>query len=127
MLPFLQRLKQRKIVQWAIAYFAGAWYHGERVRQQVGVMELMLVVVILGLGGQSIWVPKNRSDALALESATEPFQFREEPLPEHSVAVLPCANLSYDGVRNDPRFVELIRGLKLPEEIYLSPQFLSPE
>lgn len=24
-LPFLQRLKQRKIVQWAIGYFAGAW------------------------------------------------------------------------------------------------------
>jgi len=27
----------------------------------------------------------------------------------------------FDGMRNDPRFVELIRGLNLPEEIYLSP------
>jgi TolB-like protein/thioredoxin-like negative regulator of GroEL len=133
--PFLQRLKQRKIVQWAIAYFAGAWvslevfdmiaeqflwpawirqaatvlvlfgglitvviawYHGERGRQKVGVLELLLVVVILGLGGQSVWVLKNRSDSLALESATAPFQFREKPLPEHSVAVLPCSNLSDD-------------------------------
>jgi TolB-like protein/Flp pilus assembly protein TadD len=135
MLPFLRRLKERKIVQWAIAYFAGAWvslevfdmiaeqflwpawirqaatvlvlfgglitivlawYHGERGRQKVGVLELVLVVVILGLGGQSVWVLKNRSDSLALESATAPFQFREKPLPEHSVAVLPCANLSDD-------------------------------
>jgi tetratricopeptide (TPR) repeat protein len=33
----------------------------------------------------------------------------------------------FDGMRNDPRFVELIRGLNLPEEIYLSPQYLSSE
>lgn len=164
MLPFLQRLKERKIVQWAIAYFAGAWvflevfdtiaeqflwpawirqaatvllffgglitiviawYHGERGRQKVGMLELVLVVVILGLGGQSVWVLKNRSDSLALESATAPFQFRKKPLPEHSVAVLPCANLSNDegqGYFADGLASELITrlgavsGLRIPSQ-----------
>jgi len=30
----------------------------------------------------------------------------------------PC----FDGMRNDPRFVELVRGLELPEGIYLAQQ-----
>jgi hypothetical protein len=91
MLSFLKRLKQRKIVQWAIGYFAVAWamlevfdmiaeqflwpvwirqtstvlvltgglvtivlawYHGERGRQKVGVVELGIVVTILALEHQ---------------------------------------------------------------------------
>jgi hypothetical protein len=107
MLSFLQRLKQRKIVQWAIGYFAGAWvvlevfdmiaeqfmwpvwirqastvlalagglvtvvlawYHGERGRQKVGAVELVIIVAILALGGQSIWLLKDRSNRLAAES-----------------------------------------------------------
>jgi hypothetical protein len=82
MLSLIQRLKQRKIVQWAIAYAATAWvslevfdliaeqffwpvwvrqsatilllfglfitivlawYHGERGRQKVGMIELVLL------------------------------------------------------------------------------------
>lgn len=162
MLSFLQRLKQRKIVQWAIGYFAGAWlvlevfdmiaeqflwpawvrqastvlvlfgglvtivlawYHGERGRQKVGAMELVILVAILALGGQSVWLLKDRSDRLEAEASGQTFQFREEPLPEHSVAVLPCANLSRDesqGYFADGLAAELITrlaavsGLRIP-------------
>jgi len=135
MLTFLRRLKQRKIVQWAIGYFAAAWvilevfdmiaeqfmwpvwirqastvlvlfgglvtivlawYHGERGRQKAGVMELVMVVAILALGGQSIWLLKDRSDRMEADSERQTLHFRDNPLPQHSVAVLPCANLSRD-------------------------------
>jgi len=133
MLPFLQRLKQRKIVQWAIAYFAGAWlalevfdmiaeqflwpawvrqastvlvlfgglttlvlawYHGERGRQKVGFVEATLLTAVVLFAGQAVWSLKERSDQLS--DSSQAFQFRDEPLPEHSVAVLPCVNLSDD-------------------------------
>jgi TolB-like protein/Flp pilus assembly protein TadD len=161
MLPLLQRLKQRKIVQWAIAYFAGAWlvlevfdmiaeqflwpawirqaatvlvlfgglvaivlawYHGERGRQKVGAVELVILVAILAVGGQSVWLLKDRSDRLEAEASGPP-GFREQPLPEHSVAVLPCTNLSRDedqGYFADGLAAELITrlaavsGLRIP-------------
>lgn len=162
MLTFLQRLKQRKIVQWAIGYFAAAWvvlevfdmiaeqfmwpvwirqastvlvffgglvtivlawYHGERGRQKAGAVELVIVFAILALGGQSIWLLKDRSDRTAVEAEGQTFQIREDPLPEHSVAVLPCANLSRDesqGYFADGLAAELITrlaavsGLRIP-------------
>jgi len=162
MLPFLQRLKQRKIVQWAIGYFAVAWvmlevfdmiaeqflwpvwirqastvlvligglvtivlawYHGDRGRQKVGAVELGIVIAILALGGQGIWLLKDRNDRLESELNGQTFQFRMEPLPEHSVAVLPCANLSPEdsqGYFADGLAAELITrlaavsGLRIP-------------
>ena len=99
MLSILQRLRQRKIVQWAIAYAATAWvslevfdliaeqffwpvwvrqsasvlllfglfitivlawYHGERGRQKIGMVELVLLIVLLSLGGQSVWLLRDR-------------------------------------------------------------------
>jgi len=131
----LNRLRKRKIVQWAIAYFAGAWlllemfdlvaeqfmlpvwvrqaatvlllfgvlitlvlawYHGERGRQKVGLMELSLIVVLIALAGQSVWVLKGREGQPSALPAGDAFRFRDEPLPEHSVAVLACADLSDD-------------------------------
>jgi len=135
MLPFLQRLKQRKIVQWAIAYAATAWvslevfdliaeqffwpvwvrqaatilllfgllitivlawYHGERGRQKVGLMELVLLTALLALAGQSVWFLRGQDHSIDPETASAMSSFRAEPLPEHSVAVLPCLNLSED-------------------------------
>lgn len=135
MTSFLQRLKQRKIVQWTIAYLAGAWislqvvdliaeqflwpvwirqgatvlllfgllvtivlawYHGERGRQSVGAFELVLLVVLLGIAGQSVWLLRDRSFSSTAESDTSGSDFREAPLPQDSVAVLPCLNLSGD-------------------------------
>lgn len=134
-LSFLKRLKKRKIVQWAIAYFAGAWvllevfdlvaeqflwpnwirqtatilvlfglfitivlawYHGERGRQKIGMIELAVLTVLLTLAGQSVWVLKDRAIEMANQKSSEAFSFRPEPLPENSVAVLPCLNLSGD-------------------------------
>ena len=135
MLPFLQRLKQRKIVQWAIAYAATAWvslevfdliaeqffwpvwvrqgatilllfgllitivlawYHGERGRQKVGLMELVLLTALLALAGQSVWFLRGQDHSIDPETASAMSSFRAEPLPENSVAVLPCLNLSGD-------------------------------
>lgn len=31
-----------------------AWYHGEKGRQKVGAVEFILLVVLFGLGGQSL-------------------------------------------------------------------------
>lgn len=131
----LHRLRKRKIVQWAIAYFAGAWlllemfdlvaeqfllpvwmrqaatvlllfgvlitlvlawYHGERGRQKVGVIEGALIVLLIALAGQSVWLLKDRDGQPTASPTADDFHFREEPLPQHSVAVLPCANLSDD-------------------------------
>ena len=73
-----------------------AWYHGERGRQKVGAVELVILLVILALGGQSVWMLKDRSERLQAETSGTPQAFREEPPAEHSVAVLPCANLGRD-------------------------------
>lgn len=133
MLPYLQRLKQRKIVQWVIAYAAAAWlslevfdlvaeqffwpawirqaatilvlfgliitivlawYHGERGRQRVGVVETVLLVASLTLAAQSVLLLRDRDQSINRESATAESLFRSEPLPDKSVAVLPCMNLS---------------------------------
>lgn len=135
MLPFLQRLRQRKIVQWALAYAAAAWlslevfdlvaeqffwpvwirqgatiffligllitivlawYHGERGRQKVGLVELILLIALLSLGAQSIWHLRGRDQSHQQVESSSPKPFRSEPLPANSVAVLPCLNLSRD-------------------------------
>ena len=135
MLLYLQRLRQRKIVQWAIAYAAAAWisvevfdlvaeqffwpiwirqastilllfgllitivlawYHGERGRQKVGVIETVLLVALLVLAGQSVWLLRDKNQSIDLETGSVAAAFRVDPLPEKSVAVLPCLNLSGD-------------------------------
>jgi len=135
MLSLLQRLKQRKIVQWAIAYAAAAWvslevfdliaeqffwpvwvrqsatvlllfglfitivlawYHGERGRQKVGMVEMVLLIVLLALGGQSVWLLRDRGNINEMDTGKPTTVFRAEPLPQNSVAVLPCLNLGGD-------------------------------
>lgn len=135
MLPFLQRLRKRKIAQWAIAYAAAAWlslevfdlvaeqffwpvwirqgttilllfgllitivlawYHGERGRQKVGLVELILLITLLSLGAQSVWYLRDKSSSTEHTETAGPANFRSEPLPANSVAVLPCLNLSKD-------------------------------
>jgi TolB-like protein/tetratricopeptide (TPR) repeat protein len=135
MLSLLQRLKQRKIVQWAIAYAATAWvslevfdliaeqffwpvwirqsatilllfglfitivlawYHGERGRQKIGVVEMVLLVVLLLAGGQSVWLLRDRGLNSEPDVDKPRPAFRAEPLPQNSVAVLPCINLGGD-------------------------------
>jgi TolB-like protein/Flp pilus assembly protein TadD len=135
MLSLIQRLKQRKIVQWAIAYAATAWvslevfdliaeqffwpvwvrqsatvlllfglfitivlawYHGERGRQKIGMVELILLIVLLSLGGQSVWLLRDRGLNNEADVDKPRLAFRAEPLPQNSVAVLPCLNLGGD-------------------------------
>lgn len=100
-----------------------AWYHGERGRQKVSVFEAVLLATLVVLAGQSVWLLKYRSEQVVETPRTVAFQFRDEPLPQHSVAVLPCANLSDDddqGYFADGLAAELItrlaavRGLRIP-------------
>ena len=162
MLPYLQRLKQRKIVQWVIAYAAAAWlslevfdlvaeqffwpawirqaatilvlfgliitivlawYHGERGRQRVGAIETVLLVALLAMAGQSVWLLRDRDQSINQEPVTAASGFRTAPLPDNSVAVLPCMNLSGDegqGYFADGLAAELITrlsavsGLRIP-------------
>jgi TolB-like protein len=133
MLPYLQRLRKRKIVQWAVAYAAVAWlslevfdlvaeqffwpvwirqgatilllfglfitivlawYHGERGRQKPSWFELVLLTALLALAGQSVWSLRDQYRSVDPDSAYAVSSFRSELLPENSVAVLPCLNLS---------------------------------
>jgi TolB-like protein/Tfp pilus assembly protein PilF len=162
MLPYLQRLKRRKIVQWVIAYGAAAWlslevfdlvaeqffwppwirqaatilvlfgliitivlawYHGERGRQRVGAIETVLLVALLAMAGQSVWLLRDRDQSTNREPVTAASGFRTAPLPDNSVAVLPCMNLSGDedqGYFADGLAAELITrlsavsGLRIP-------------
>jgi len=132
---FLSRLKERKLVHWAVAYLAGAWlalqvldllatpfawpalvmraatvllaigflavlvlawYHGERGRQRVSGIELLMLAGILGIaaaatglvarGGPRRPVPAEPTSPTAEEPATE----------QGSIAVLPFVNMSGD-------------------------------
>ncbi len=160
-----QTFKQRKIVQWAVAYFASAWlslelfdlvaeqflwpiwvrqgatvfllfgllitlvlawYHGEKGRQKVSPGELVLLTALLVLAGGSVWTLKNRSaDSPALQSSVAGFAFRQEPMPENSVAVLPCSNFSADSDQEyfaDGLAAELITRLSFVSELRVPSQ-----
>ena len=49
-------------------------------------------------------------------------EFLQEAREREDVELLFLDAACFDGMRNDPRFVELVRGLDLPEDIYLSPR-----
>jgi TolB-like protein len=131
-----QRLKQRKLVQWAVAYLAGAWlvtevldvigerfhwpdwvlqglivllafglpitlvlawYHGEKGRQRVGGLELVLLAALLVAGGFAVsFIPRSAGElatGVALTATT--LEFPEEVLARR-IAILPLENLSPD-------------------------------
>jgi TolB-like protein len=131
---FASRLGERKLVQWALAYLAGAWavvevlgfvgdqfgwpalvgqvlivfalfgfgitlvlawFHGEKGRQRVSGLELVLVVTLLLAAGAAASLLRGR----AAEAEGESLALAASPLPgddRPSVAVLPFVNLSAD-------------------------------
>jgi TolB-like protein len=136
---FLQRLKERKLVQWAIAYVAAAfaflqgldivsqrfgwpdaaeralivalaigffvtlvlaWYHGERGRQRVTGVELLILALLLLIGGGALWKFARPGDApgtaAADSGAAGSRKVAAEPIavPHKSIAVLPFTDLS---------------------------------
>jgi len=102
-----------------------AWYHGERGRQRVGAGEMALLATLLGLAGGSVWLLKSRSEPAVSQSSMAGFAFRTAPLPEHSVAVLPCTNLSDDeghGHFADGLAFELITRLSAVTELRVPSQ-----
>ncbi len=147
MATILDRLKQRKLGQWVLAYLAGAWfvmqlvevvgdrwglpvvmqrgidfalvfglfvvavlawYHGEKGRQKVGGVELLILAAIFGLAGTLLpvfWQPGDgSSDGVG---RTRMAVILDDPRP--SIAVLPFANMSSveetlyfaDGIHDD--------------------------
>jgi len=125
------RLRNRKLVQWALAYLAAAWallevagyvgdqfawpsfvgrfltlgagfgfliclvlawYHGEKGRQRVGGMELLLVALLLAVAAGAL----SRIQVGEPEDRPAPFAAIPAADGRPSVAVLPFSNLSVD-------------------------------
>jgi TolB-like protein/tetratricopeptide (TPR) repeat protein len=134
MVSLLQRFKERKLFQWALAYLAGAWlvfqgievlaepwhvseaiqrslhvllgigflgtvvlawYHGEKGRQRVSGVELLILTGILVIAGAAVAV-LGREDVVG----RQPIQGQGSPVSDviepMSIAVLPFTNLSAD-------------------------------
>ncbi len=131
---FLDRMKNRKIIQWALAYLAGAWavlevlgyvgdqfgwpvvvgqvlivlagfgflmllvvawYHGEKGRQKLSGLELLIMALILAVAGGALSRLRPEADETPLSSTPvpgAPSAIDGRP----SVAVLPFANLSIE-------------------------------
>jgi TolB-like protein/Tfp pilus assembly protein PilF len=128
---FLQRLKERKIVQWAIVYLAGAWlflealgfvadtfawpafvartavvlaavgffvalvlawYHGEKGRQRVSAVELLILTGILVIAGLLVTVLRPRAGGEP--EVPEPSAFTVSESGRPSVAALPFEHRS---------------------------------
>ena len=136
----LERLKQRKLVQWALAYLAGAWvllqvfdllsdtygwhpaimrsvplllgiglfatlvlawYHGEKGAQSVSGPELLMLSALLVVAGGVVWLVGRDGAEVGDKTAQTQAQsgqvaFAGAAPIEHSIAVLPFANLSTD-------------------------------
>lgn len=139
---FIERLKQRKLVQWGLAYVAAAfallqgvdivgqqfgwpdtlqrgitlamvlgffvalvlaWYHGEKGKQNVSTLELLILAVLLAIGGGLMWRYARRSATevpasgkAAHPAATSAIPMADNVIPARSIAVLPFENLSSD-------------------------------
>jgi TolB-like protein len=128
-----ERLGERKLVQWAIAYLAGAWlvfqgievlaepwqlsptvqrtvhvllgigfvltlvlawYHGERGRQRVSGIELLVVAAILALAGVAVVTVGRAPQG---DAAAERSERASRVADRKSVAVLPFVNVSGSG------------------------------
>jgi serine/threonine-protein kinase len=136
----LQRLKERKLVQWALAYLAGAWvlfevadavggrwnlpdvlfqglavvlaigffvalvvawYHGEKGRQRVSGLELLMVAALLVIAGVAL---STLGPEASVSSPSEPVAILPEEDQKPSIAVLPLQHRS--GVEEDAYFTD---------------------
>ena len=134
MIPILQRLRERKLFQWALAYLAGAWvlfqgievmaepwaltpgfqrtvhllvglgflvtlvlawYHGEKGRQRVGAVELLIIALLLAVGAVLIQMYRPTGEGASEDRQAERAE-RAEDGQIRSLAVLPFANLMGD-------------------------------
>ena len=146
--PIFARLRERKLVQWAIAYLAGswlllevtsfagesfgwpeslnqillivfafglvatlvlAWYHGEKGRQRLGGMELVILAVVLAgagaalttVGGEPVVAEEAAVRGPSMEEIRERFEGDRPRL-----AVMPFENIS-----EGPEDAAFVRGL----------------
>src|SRR6185437_13082065 len=119
MTEFIARLKQRKLVQWALAYVAFAfaliqvldvvadsydWPHSA-MHVVFGLLALgLLIALVLAIGGGLLWRfgrSESPSATSRVAEATSPDAAVRKPgsaipIPAKSIAVLPFENLSSD-------------------------------
>lgn len=102
-----------------------AWYHGEKGRQRVGGIELLLLAGLLAIGGAAVAVVGPGEPAASEEGAGAwTVAALSEAAVERRLGVLPLANLSadpagdeylVDGLHEEIRSqVAMIRGLDVP-------------
>ena len=77
--------------------------------------------------GSTLWSESfNRARNRLLEvqgEVAQAMEFLLEAREREDVELLFLDAACFDGMRNDPRFVALVRGLNLPENVYLSARF----
>ena len=102
-----QQLRERRLIQWVLAYLAGAWalvqvlawYHGEKGAQRASAAELIMLAAILVIAGAAITLVRRTAAPEPAQAAGAPAAGELPPLPvsrESSIAVLPFTNLSDD-------------------------------
>lgn len=136
-MQFWGELKDRKLVQWALAYVAFgiafleivnaietpfglsnglvrvimvivaagfgvtlilAWFHGERGHQRVSALEMLLLLMVAGMGaaGATLAGRPQKNDRSALPPAASGWKAPVAAAERNSIAVLPFKNLSGD-------------------------------
>jgi hypothetical protein len=77
--------------------------------------------------GYTLWsesVNRGRNPLLEVQDeVAQAMEFLLEARAREDVELLFLDAACFDGTRNNPRFVELVRGLNRPENVYLSPRF----
>lgn len=70
-----------------------AWYHGEKGRQRVSGVELLMITVVMVIAGAALWTLEPMADESTVGDVSAP------PIPDRegvAIAVLPLENLSPD-------------------------------
>src|SRR6266478_6072761 len=115
-LGFWDRVRNHKVMQWTLAYAAGAytlllltlglpvaillaWYHGHKAQHRISGPELAMLTVLLIIAGTILLVVSRYSGehepAVAATSTATPTNL--PTAPRTAVAVLPFANLTEIG------------------------------
>lgn len=95
-----------------LAALVVAWYHGERGRQRVSGVELLMLAGILVLAGTAVALVRGDASPPARETVTSPEQGPSSPPPRPGVdAAATVAALPFDNLSGDTAAEPFVRGI----------------